>query len=63
MLAFYRQVRQFLRQEDGPTAVEYAVMLAFIITVVFGAVQTLGSKANSVYSNQTLQNAVGASGS
>jgi pilus assembly protein Flp/PilA len=56
-------VLRFLQREDGPTAVEYAVMLALIIIVVFGAVQTVGSKTNSVYSNETLQNAVGGSGS
>jgi pilus assembly protein Flp/PilA len=59
MLSLYRSVLHFLGEEEGPTAVEYAVMLAFIITVVFGAVQTLGGKTNAVYSNTTLQNAVG----
>jgi len=39
----------FLRQEDGPTAVEYAVMLALIIVVCIAAVTTLGSNANSVF--------------
>jgi len=63
MQAVFRQVREFLRREDGPTAVEYAVMLALIIIVVFTAVQTVGSQTNKVYSNPTLQNAVSASGS
>jgi pilus assembly protein Flp/PilA len=58
MHAVLRQLEQFLRREDGPTAVEYAVMLALIIIVVFAAVQTLGSKANATYSNPTLQNAL-----
>lgn len=58
-LPFLRRLLRFLRREDGPTAVEYAVMLGFIILVVFSAVQTVGSKTNAVYSNPVLQNAVG----
>ena len=34
---------RFLKQEDGPTAVEYAVMLALIIVVCIAAITTLGS--------------------
>ena len=44
----------FLRKEDGPTAVEYAVMLALIIVVCIGAITTLGSRANNVFSNISL---------
>jgi len=40
----------FLKQEDGPTAVEYAVMLALIIVVCIAAVTTLGENANSTFS-------------
>ena len=36
----------FLKNEDGPTAVEYAVMLALIIVVCITAIGTLGSNAN-----------------
>ena len=39
----------FLRNEDGPTAVEYAVMLALIIVVCITAISTLGSNANSTF--------------
>ncbi len=46
-----RRVIQFLKCEDGPTAVEYALMLALIIVVCIGAVTTLGSNANNTYSN------------
>jgi pilus assembly protein Flp/PilA len=45
-----RPVINFLKQEDGPTAVEYAVMLALIIVVCIAAVQTLGSNANNTFS-------------
>ena len=41
---------KFLRKEDGPTAVEYAVMLALIIVVCIAAITTLGSNANSTFS-------------
>ncbi|MFM8272503.1 MAG: Flp family type IVb pilin, partial [Gemmata sp.] len=36
--------------EDGPTAVEYAVMLALIVVVCIAAITTLGSNANSTFS-------------
>jgi pilus assembly protein Flp/PilA len=39
----------FINNEDGPTAVEYAVMLALIIVVCIGAVTTLGSNANKTF--------------
>jgi pilus assembly protein Flp/PilA len=41
----------FLKKEDGPTAVEYAVMLALIIVVCIAAITTLGSNANNTFSN------------
>ena len=40
----------FLKAEDGPTAVEYAVMLALIIVVCIAAITTLGGNANSTFS-------------
>jgi len=40
----------FLKKEDGPTAVEYAVMLALIIVVCIAAITTLGSNANNTFS-------------
>ena len=39
----------FLKQEDGPTAVEYAVMLALIIIVCLAAIQIIGRNANSAF--------------
>ncbi len=44
-------VVEFLKQEDGPTAVEYAVMLALIIVVCIGAVTTLGKNANTTFTS------------
>jgi pilus assembly protein Flp/PilA len=46
-----QKVVEFLRQEDGPTAVEYAVMLALIIVVCIAAITTLGSNANNTFSS------------
>ena len=52
MLAwFHLFVAEFLRREDGPTAVEYAVMLALIIVVCIAAITALGSSANTTFSN------------
>ncbi len=48
----------FLKQEDGPTAVEYAVMLALIIVVCIAGITTLGSNANGTFSNTTLKTAI-----
>ena len=36
------RVLQFLRDDEGATAVEYAVMLALIVGVCVGAVLSLG---------------------
>jgi pilus assembly protein Flp/PilA len=41
---------RFLKNEDGPTAVEYAVMLALIIVVCITAITTLGSETNNTFS-------------
>jgi pilus assembly protein Flp/PilA len=41
----------FLIQEDGPTAVEYAVMLALIIVVCITAITTLGKNANATFTS------------
>jgi pilus assembly protein Flp/PilA len=41
----------FLKREDGPTAVEYAVMLALIIVVCIAAITALGTNANATFSS------------
>src|SRR6516165_5072729 len=58
MGSLLRPVVRFLRREDGPTSVEYAVMLALIIVVCIVAVTSLGSNANQVFSNVALNTAV-----
>jgi pilus assembly protein Flp/PilA len=45
-----KKVMSFLKKEDGPTAVEYAVMLSLIIVVCIAAITTLGSNANQAFS-------------
>ena len=54
-------VTRFLQAEDGPTAVEYAVMLALIIVVCITAITALGTNANKVFSNVALNSAVSSS--
>lgn len=48
-MKFVKFVKNFLIEEDGPTAVEYAVMLSLIIVVCLVAIQTIGTNANSTF--------------
>jgi pilus assembly protein Flp/PilA len=50
MRKFATSLVNFVRNEDGPTAVEYAVMLALIVVVCITAITTLGSNANNTFS-------------
>jgi pilus assembly protein Flp/PilA len=50
MRKFGQALVNFLKAEDGPTAVEYAVMLALIIVVCITAITTLGSNSNNTFS-------------
>lgn len=49
MSKFVNSVKNFLVSEDGPTAVEYAIMLALIVIVCIGAVQSIGTSANAKF--------------
>ena len=51
MKKFLLHTRQFLVNEDGPTAVEYAVMLALIIIVCLTAIQAIGTNANATFNS------------
>ncbi len=51
MRALVSRVQAFLVSEDGPTATEYAVMLALIIIVALGAITLLGQKVNTIFTN------------
>lgn len=48
-------VRAFLRREDGPTAVEYAVMLSLIIVVCLVAITALGKNASATFGTVSQQ--------
>jgi pilus assembly protein Flp/PilA len=61
MRKFGQFVKNFVKAEDGPTAVEYAVMLALIIVVCITAITTLGSNANSTFLR--VGNAIGSTAS
>ena len=51
MRKLLNSVRTFLASEDGPTAVEYAVMLALIIVVALTAIQTVGTRVSGTFNN------------
>ena len=46
-----QSVVEFLKKEDGPTAVEYAVMLSLIIVVCLVAITALGTNASKTFNN------------
>jgi pilus assembly protein Flp/PilA len=49
MKNFAQKIKRFLKSEDGPTAVEYAVMLSLIIVICLGAVRAIGNNASSTF--------------
>lgn len=51
MTNFLNRAKQFIKSEDGPTATEYAVMLALIIIVALGAITGLGTTVEGVFTN------------
>jgi pilus assembly protein Flp/PilA len=51
MKAVWNRARRFLSSEDGPTATEYAVMLALIIVVCIAAITLIGQKVSTIFSN------------
>jgi len=60
MKSFLNVAKSFLRSEDGPTATEYAVMLALIIIVALGAITGLGTTVDQIFTN--VDNALPAGG-
>ena len=61
MRSFCEALARFAANEDGPTAVEYAVMLALIIVVCIAAITTLGQNANKTFSNVALNGTLSSS--
>ena len=51
MKNFAQKVQRFLKSEDGPTAVEYAIMLALIVIVCLTAIQAVGTNARSAFTD------------
>ena len=56
-MAMMKKVASFLRSEDGPTAVEYAVMLALIIVTCLVAIRSVGTNTSTSFNN--IANSVG----
>jgi len=52
---FWNRVKDFLRSEEGPTATEYAVMLALIIVAAIGSIQLVGDKVSDTFTNVEAQ--------
>jgi pilus assembly protein Flp/PilA len=53
MKAFVGKIRVFLVSEEGPTAVEYAVMLALIVIVCLTAVSSVGARTSTTFRNMS----------
>lgn len=61
MRQWFARAARFLREDDGPTADEYAVMLALIVVVCISAITSLGTNASNTFSYVSTQ--VGKTGS
>jgi pilus assembly protein Flp/PilA len=59
MRSVLHAVKRFVQSEDGPTAVEYAVMLALIVVVCIAAITSLGQSAKDKFNlvSDTVTNA------
>lgn len=51
MESLKEKFRRFLKDEEGATAVEYAVMVALIIAVAIGAITLLGKNVDTTFTN------------
>lgn len=51
MAALMTRARRFIENEDGPTAVEYAVMVALIAVAIIVTVRALGENMNTTFGN------------
>ena len=55
MKSLAKKVQRFLVSEDGPTAVEYAVMLALIVIVCLAAIQAIGNNSSAAFQEVATQ--------
>ncbi len=51
MKSLMSRIGRFVRSDDGPTAVEYAVMLALIVVVCLVAISLIGTNASTTFNN------------
>ena len=58
-----QKIKNFLKEEEGATMVEYAIMVALIAAICVGAVQILGQNANTTFTNTAGKIAPAAAGS
>ena len=49
MKSLAQKLQRFLVSEEGPTAVEYAVMLALIVVVCLTAIGAVGTRASATF--------------
>ena len=57
MRSFLATAKRFVKPDDGPTATEYAVMLALIIIASVAAISLLGTEVIAIF--DTVQTALG----
>ena len=55
MMNLVKSVKRFVVSEDGPTAVEYAVMLALIVVVCLSAISAIGTNAAATFNTIATQ--------
>jgi len=49
MKAVWKNIQQFLQDEEGVTAIEYALIAALIAVVIIGAVTLVGTEVESTF--------------
>lgn len=54
-ICLYRSLRNFAIKEDGPTAVEYAFMLALIVAVCLMSIKAVGTNTNASFQRASTQ--------
>ena len=61
MKSLFDKLVRFLKNEDGPSAVEYAVMIMLIFLAVIATIQTVGSALSDSFNSSAnrIKNAVG----
>ena len=50
-MAFINQLRRFVQDESGQDLLEYALLVALIALVAYGAVQLTGTNVNAIFSS------------